>query len=294
MKKIFYILFLVFVTAIFSFFSCDSNPSETPSYPFGIIKGRVIDAGDNTPLAGVTVSTSHPSNNGISDTSGRYVVSGVHMQSTGEFINITYSRANYVSLTITKWISVYDTLKVEDVKISPSSGVFVANNLLLQQSDSPQSYSNLDLNNLIVVPTTNANRDMDLRDSANAKLRFKFMSSISYPPPYTGYWTKFGNSLGSFSKYDFDTLAMYYGASVPLSDADFPNSDTKYFYTPLTEQSVVPFYLYGRYLANPGSSKIYGLLYIKSSWIDTGNNRFMVLVDVKINKNGENYFIPNK
>lgn len=293
MKKIFYVLFFIFVTSLFSFFSCNSNPSEAPSYPYGIIIGRVLDAGNNTPLAGVTVSTSHPSNNGISDTSGRYVVSGVHMQSTGEFINITYSRTNYVSLTITKWISVYDTLRVGDVKINPSSGVFIANNLLLQQSDSAQTYSSLDLNNLIVVQTTNRNRDMDLRDSANAKLRFKFMSSYLYPN-YQGSMTKFGNSLGNFSKHDFDTLAMYYGASVPLSDADFPNSDTKYFYTPLTELSVIPFYLYGRYNPNSGSPKIYGLLYIKSSWIDTGNNRFMVLVDVKINKNGENYFIPNK
>ena len=81
-----------------------------------------------------------------------------------------------------------------------------------------------------------------------------------------------------------------------LADHDFPDGLPLpgwigYFAYPLAENSVYPVYLYGRYLAAPTQPKTYGLLYINSTRIENG--LFVVTVDIKVNRNGMNYFIPN-
>lgn len=291
MKKVIYFLLLILISSFFILYSCDSNPSESPDYPSGALTGRVLDSATHHPLAGVYINTLPATFGCLTDTAGRYTLTGIQMGTTGTLINIIYSRVKYINDTVTAWVPSDDTLHMEDVRLIPTNGVFVINDLQVQQYDYPESYSNIDLCYIYPVPTIWGMRDIDLRDSLNTKIKFQFRSSNldQYQP---GYITKLGNSLGSFTKTEFDTLAMYYGASEPLTDADFPRDRTNYFYTPLTELSVIPFYLVGRYYQDPNLPKIYGLLYIKSTWLEPGNNRFMVKVDVKINKNGQNYFIP--
>ncbi|MCX6165724.1 MAG: carboxypeptidase-like regulatory domain-containing protein [Ignavibacteriae bacterium] len=291
MKKVFFLLFCISISCLFLLSSCDSNPSETPAYPNGAITGRVLDSATHKPLAGVFINTIPATFGCLTDTSGKYTLTGIPMGTTAINVFIIYSRTKYINDTIVKVIKSDDTLQMEDVRLIPTNGVFVINDLQVQQSDYPESYSNIDLCYIYPVPTIWGMRDVDLRDSLNVKLRFQFRSS-HLDLYQAGYITKLGNSLGGFTKSEFDTLTMYYGANEPLTDADFPRDRTNYFYTPLTELSVIPFYLVGRYYQDPNLPKIYGLLYIKSTWLEPSNNRFMVKVDVKINKNGKNYFIP--
>jgi hypothetical protein len=135
---------------------------------------------------------------------------------------------------------------------------------------------------------SNSFRDLDLIDSMGLGLQYRFITSALYG----GYFdTKVGNSLGKFTKYGFDTLAKIYDAGDTIQDSYFTKDRTGYFAFPLAESSVYPVYLYGRYLAGPSFPKNYGLLYIKST--RTENGLFIVTVDVKVNRNGINYFIPN-
>jgi hypothetical protein len=252
----------------------------------------VLDSATHKPLAGVSITSIPDSPGCMTDTSGNYILAGIAMGTTGTRTLIIYSKNNYINDTISVWVKSDDTIKVSDIKLQPTNGVFVYNNIKVQQFEDNNTLSNIDLSYFRSVPTSTPIRDIDLRDSSNANISFQFRSS-DLEINLKGLTTRFGKSLGDYSKYDFDTLAMYYGASVPLSDStDFPNDRTPYFYSPLTEHSVIPFYLQGRYTPNNNLPKIYGLLYIKYSWRDTGSNIFWVLVDVKINKNGENNFIP--
>jgi len=291
MKKVFYLLHYILISALFFLYSCDSNPSETPSYPPGSITGRVLDSGTHRPLAGVYISTIPATFGCLTDTSGRYTLTGIPMGTTGMTVQIIYSRVRYINDTVGATVSSYDTLRMPDVRLIPINGVLVGT-ITIQQYDYPESYSSLELDYILPVMRKWFARDIDLMDSANAKLRFRFWSShLSLTNPI-GFITKLGNSVGNYTKAEFDTLAMYYGANVPLTDADFPIYWTEYFYTPLTGSPVYPFYLYGRFAANQSSSKIYGLLHIESTWLEP-NNIFKVRVNVKININGQNYFITN-
>jgi hypothetical protein len=55
------------------------------------------------------------------------------------------------------------------------------------------------------------------------------------------------------------------------------------------KNDVYAFYLKGRYYA--GIMRIYGLLHIDSVWTNANNGLLNILIDVKINTFGQNYFI---
>ncbi len=289
MKKFYFLLVFIFLIVIFINYGC--NPTTGGFYPPSVIRGKITDSATHKPLVGVLIQTIPASSGAMSDTSGIYVVPDVPMSSSATLVYVIASRNRYLNDTSGLWISANDTINL-NISMIPSNGVFIWNDIQVYQYDNKETISSIDLNNFRSCPGSYLFRDIDLRDSLNAKLRFQFRSSdldVNFP----GLNTKFGYSLGNFSKSEFDTLAMYYGAGEPLSQADFPLDRTQYFYTPLLENSVYPFYLVSRYIANPSLPKIFGLLYIKSATIEPINNRFTVIVDVKLNRNGQNYFLPN-
>lgn len=288
--KNFYILSFLTICAFLSFlYGC--NPSTGGIYLPSVIKGKVIDSSTHKPLAGVTIKSIPASDGAMTDTSGSYILTNVPMSSSGTGVWVIAEKVQYVTVTKGVWVPAGDTV-IQNIAMVPGNGVFAWNDIKVYRYENNQSISSIDLNNFRTYPITYLMRDIDLKDSADVGLRYQFRSShldVNYP----GYGTFFGNSMGNFRKSDFDTLMMYYGAHEPLDSIDFPNDRTNKFFTPLEENSVYPFYLISRYRANPGIPKIYGLLYLKSAEYEAFSGRFMVTVDVKINRNGQNYFLQN-
>jgi hypothetical protein len=289
MKKFQFLLYGIIISIFFILYSCDSNPSGTADYPPSCVKGYITDSATHKPVAGVRVFSIPGTTDCLSDTAGYYFLKDIPMSSSGTIVYIIAYRGDnkYLSDTAGRFIFMDDTIDINFVLV-PSNGVYYANNITLEEYVNSNSNSSLDMGYMRVVPQSYPYRDIDLRDSAGARTKFQFRSS-GYENMYQ---TKFGSSLGNFSKYDFDTLQRIYGAGDPL-ESNFYYDTTNYFSTPLKELHVYPFYLKGRTEQNQSPVKFYGLLYIKSAYIDPGSSLFTVIVDVKVNRNGQNYFIPN-
>jgi|WetSurMetagenome_2_1015567.scaffolds.fasta_scaffold21486_5 hypothetical protein len=279
--------YLLIFSLLLLLFSFGCNNATGPDYPPGTVKGRILDSATHLPLAGVRITSVPVSSfSSVSDTAGYYVLGGIPMASSATTTYITATRLNYISTTIGYWLHAEDTATINFI-LSPTNGVFIANDIQVQQYLGPNSFNSLDLYLLKSVIATGL-RDIDLRDSAGTGQNFRFYDSYSSGQIPGGYSTNFGNSVGYYTKEQFDTLAMYYGAHEPFDTLlDFPNTKTEPFYTPLTGSPVYPFYLYGRH--SFPYPNVYGLLYIKSTYIDP-SNVFNVIVDVKINRNGQNLF----
>jgi len=287
MKVFYYFSFFLSIITLFFLYSCDSNPSNLPDYLPGAIKGRILDSATHKPLPDVTVYTIPAAPSTCqTDSAGYYFLGSVPMGSTGVNLFVIATHEDYINDTIPYFLHTEDTATI-NFKLTPIHGVYLMDNIHIQEYLSQSSNNSLDLRYLCSVKATYPYRDLDLRDSAGARQKFRFVTASNSGQLPASYNTKLGDSLGYFSKSEFDTLAMYYGASEPLSPSNFPNSKTNWFYASLTGSTVYPFSL-GRSQNSP----IYGLLYIKSAYLD-GNNVFNMIVDVKININGQNNFIPN-
>ena len=287
MKNLYNFILFLLVSAFLFIAGCQTNQSTSPDYPPSCLKGKVTDAGSHNPLAGVNITTIPGVNVCLSDTGGNYFLSGIPMSSSGTNLIIVASRIRYLTDTIPYFLLADDTAIV-NIELTPSNGIFYANNLDVYQNTNPSSYSSLDFGFMITRMISSSIRDLDLMDSMGLGLQYRFISSSLYG----GYFdTRAGNSLGKFTKYQFDTLAKIYDAGDSIQDSYFSKDRTGYFAYPLAENSVYPVYLYGRYLAAPTQPKTYGLLYINSTRIENG--LFVVTVDIKVNRNGMNYFIPN-
>ena len=289
MKKLYYVFFCILTSIFIYIWGCTPNLISNPDYPSSCIKGYITDLATHKPLPGVTVTTIPGSTSCISDTAGIYFLSGIPMGSSGTNLIVLFSRAKYVTDTISLFLNSNDTVSL-NISLSPSNGIFIANDIDVKQFTDGYTLSCLDLSLLNSKREVDAFRDLDMLDSSGLGIKFRFRSSHIDPQNFS-FITKIANSLGKFTKYQFDTLARIYDAGDTIQDSYFTKYNTEYFVDPLTENSVYPFYLYGRYLASQNLTKIFGLLYLKSTRIDNG--LFVITVDVKVNKNGINYFIPD-
>lgn len=284
MKKSCIICISIFFFLMSEYYGCNSPTSV--AYPPGIIKGIVLDSATHLPIDSAILSTDISGFGGYTDPEGYFRFAYSNMPSSGVNLNLIAGKSGYANNTTPIWLLSNDSVYIRMI-LMPSSGVLMVDNIILVKYSSQQSFSSLDLSNMTAVQGLNPYRDVDLRDSEQ---RFQFKSASSDPILFS-FDTKFANSLGSFSKYDFDTLKMIYGLGGPITDSYFQLRETPFFSFPLVENSVYPFYLFGRYLNHPSSTKIYGLLYINSMWFDPGSNSYMIRVDIKENKNGNNYFV---
>jgi len=287
MKKSFLFFVLTVLITVFLCQGCD--PPSTVSYPPGIIKGIVYDSSNYMPIDSVYVISIPSGNPCYTDSAGRFRITNVQMPSSGVNGIIIASKKDYNPDTVMVWVLSNDSIFI-NMTMMPNHGVLIRDNFELQQYNSQLTYSSLDLFKLSVVQGQNDYRDIDFRDSMGLGQKFRFVSSL-YDPVNFSFDSKFANSLGNFSKYDFDTLRMIYGLGGPLTDNYFQLNSTPFFGNPLVENSVYPFYLNGRFNLYPGSPKIYGLMYIKAIWFDPGSNSTFIRIDIKENRNGQNYFI---
>ncbi len=275
---------LLLLNAIY-FFSCSQSTSSS-DYPPGGFKGRIFDSSDHKPLSRVQLTTSPASEGAFTDTNGYFLISGIQMGSSAVNLHVVASKQGYVVDTFMVIVYSNDTANIT-FSMVPTNGIFVIDGLILNQYTSATSLSGVNMYDMVVEEDIAYDVDIKFRNNTNlVYLKTAYESATN-----SGLQTKFSPFLGSYTKHEFDTLASYYGASNPISPtADFPNDNTQILLTDSVKNNVYAFFLKGRY--SPGYTRVYGLVHIDSAWFDGASNLYKIMVDAKINKNEQNYFIP--
>lgn len=290
LKKLF-LSFLIFVSVFTFFYSCDSTTA--PEVGESVILGVVRDLLTNQPLQGVYVRTIPASDVDTTDASGQYKLTGLQK---GSYL-IIFSKINYKTDTLSRTVSGKDTLIV-NVNMAYSD-VMVFNGLVVDESFTGSSYSGVDLYEGKVVTENNPIRDIQFKDSNGTRVNFYFRSghlSLNSLIP-AGYETEFSQLLGMYIKDQFDTLSRRWdvvGREIN-PDWDFGYQNTNYFneFSANTPGPVYSFYLKGRYPGQNQGRRIYGLLLIRElNHYTAPEDIWRVTIDVKINKDSKNHFIP--
>lgn len=291
MKKNIFILLFTAISVFLLFYSCEQTTSPTTGE--SVIRGVVRDLLTNQPLEGVFVRTIPASDVDTTNSAGQYQLVGLQ---NGSYL-ILFSKTNYKTDTVARTVSGKDTLTV-DVNMS-FGDVMVFNGLVVFESFTGSSYSGVDLYEGKVVTENNPIRDIQFKDSNGTRYNFYFRSghlSLNNILP-AGYETEFSELLGMYTKPQFDTLSKRWdvvGREIN-PDWDFGYYYTQYFNMFPSGSSLRPvysFYLKGRYPGQNGGRRIYGLLLIRDLIYDQPNDIYKVIIDVKINKDSKNYFIP--
>jgi predicted small secreted protein len=289
MKKTFLAIYAVVILAGMALTSgCDNTLTSVGN---AVIKGNITDSLTNLPVDSVLVTTVPGSSNARTDASGNFIITGA---TTGTY-TITMKKAGWFTKTISVAVS-GDTTRVNSKILF--TNIFEFKNLTVSEYFDDNSWSAVNLLLGQVIQELNSvNKDMQMRDSVGLGERFLFRSgdqALDAP----GLECRFTDPLmagRSFMPAEFDTLSRLYpltGTPDPVND--FPYDRTLYYTNQLAGmRHVYGFYLKGRYDLNPGAPRIYGMFYLNYTAISpTEGQQF--LIDVKINKNGENSFSLNQ
>lgn len=269
---------------------CDS--STTPITPNGVIKGYVRDSISGAGIEDVTVSAIPFISNVITNSSGYFIMTGV---SSGDYtLTLKKQGYNYKSFPV----SVSNNTANVNINLF-FSNLYIFSNKLLTQYFSSFSFSAIDLLLGFVVNENTTQYDMQLRDSAGTGNNF-YLRSGDIAAQLTGFKTKFSlalknpsNNSCTFTKAQFDTLSKIYTADGNIDPVrDFTEDRIPSFNpTPNMPNRVYSFWLNGRSL----SPHAYGMFFLNYSYIDTiAQNQFKLIIDVKINRGGQNLFNPNE
>lgn len=289
MTKLLIIAFCFSIT-ISAITGCDS--STTPVTPNGVIRGFVRDSISGAGIEDVTVSAIPFISNVFTNSSGYFIMIGVN---SGDYI-LTLKKQGYNYKSVPVSIS-NDTANV-NIKLF-FSNLFIFSNKLLTEYLNSFSFSAIDLFLGFVVNENTTQYDMQLRDSAGTSNNY-YLRSGNLAEYLTGYQTKFSTALKNplnnsytFTKAQFDTLSKIYTADGNIDPVrDFNEDRTPSFNeTPNMPNSVYSFWLNGRNLLPPA----YGMFFLNYSFIDTiAQNQFKLIIDVKVNRGGQNLFNPNE
>ena len=171
-------------------------------------------------------------------------------------------------------------------------------NRVIHEYFDDNSYSAMNLLNGMVVTETNSHKDIQMRDSAGMRVNF-YLRSGDIALRIPGFETKFGFYIAynNISESEFDTLSKITNLGPTLEPSDFIRSSTSeytnpvYIRVPLTQNTVYSFYLKGKHNAAITIYPVYGLLRLRSAYIQ--GNEFKLAVDIKINTAGQNQFRRN-
>ncbi len=269
-------------------YGCDTSTS--PALPTGVIKGTVKDSVTGTGINEVMVSAVPFVANAYTDSTGKFEMTAVN---TGIYM-LTFSKQGYINRSTE--ISVNsDTARIEAKMFF--ADLYIFNNRLLNTFNDYNSLSQINLYTGAVVNLLGNNYDMTLIDSQWTSANY-FLCSANYYPAFQGYQMKFSAPLvnpssGSytFSKRQFDTLSKYYTPDGNIDQTrDFPEERTLSFNeTPNMPNYIYAFWLKGRNLNPP----VYGMFYMNYSFKDTmAQEKFKLVIDVKVNRGGLNIFNP--
>ncbi len=284
------------ITAVFIFIfipamtGCDSSTSPAPAN--GVIKGFVRDSASGAGIKDVTISAVPFISNSVTDSSGYFVMTGVNSG--------TYSLSAKKQGYLTKRYSISVDNNTVNINLSLFfSNLYVFSNKLLTEFFNSNSLSAINLFLGEVVNENGTQYDMQLRDSAGTSNNY-YLRSGNLAEYLTGYQTKFSTALKNplnnsytFTKAQFDTLSRYYTVDGNIDPVrDFTEDRTPSFNeTPNMPNSVYSFWLNGRNLSPPA----YGMFFLNYSFIDTiAQNQFKLIIDVKVNRGGQNLFNPNE
>lgn len=285
---------LTVIASLFLFTSgCDQGVGNS-GYEDGVFMGTILDSATKVPVEGVTVTLQDLNMSAQTDTAGVVIIDSIRLGSSAAFYRFVCSKDGYETVSFGRRIDAGDTTKLTFVMVRSDQHVFIANNIIVEQRLNDSSISGIDCINLRPIPEFfPLHRDIVIRDS---------MFSVGYlelqtgheTGTYTGYKTKFSPPLGNFTQYQFDTLSRYDVGSRPIDpNIDFPFDRTQAFGVPPAQNLVYAFYLLGRYEYGL-RPRVYGLIRIDNTYIDPYDGHIKVVVDIKINRNENNYFLLTK
>ena len=277
-----HILILFFLISLLNYSGCGLNYS---SDYFGSLKGVVRDSTTHLGLNGVRITTSPGSLDINADELGNFEIKNIPMSNSFGFVTLMASRPRYLTNTVSIKLTSDDTVNIM-LALIPFDKVSVARGLVLNQFVDYFSFDAINLTNFFVERDIQYDVDVKFRNYGNLMYIISGYNNVTTD----GFQTKFSPLLGKCTLKEFDTLASYYGASEPLDPiTDFPFDNTELIPADNVRNNIFAFYLKGRY-SHGNSYRIYGLMHIDSVWI-AGTGLYKMLLDVKINTLGQNYFV---
>jgi len=260
---------------------CELNPLTGTQ----VMKGTVTNVFSNLPISNVRISSSPGLLIVTSDTAGNFKMTGLSPYT----YTFTASKQGYFTTSFTRNITAGDTAKVN---VQMDLSFFRFDTLRVHEFFNENSFNAVNLYSGYITQESDVNKDIQMRDSAGLNQRFCFGSGdLSLVNP--GFATRFTEPLmngRSFTKAEFDTLSKLYPAEGTLNPVnDFPSNWTRFYPTNLSGLNhVYGFYLQGRYNANSSFPRVYGMVYIDK--INISGTEIQFIVDIKINRFGENSF----
>lgn len=165
---------------------------------------------------------------------------------------------------------------------------FNFNNLIINERNPvsfDSSFSSIDLRKGEIIQEISANKDAVLVDDSTGFFFRSGDQSIDVP----GYETRFKQFVyPDLTQGKFDTVKVIPDSDTTLTESDFESDRTSHFTNPLTSHPVYGFYLKGKYANGVTWKQVFGMVYVDSSWTESGLAKFRV--DVKINIEGKNRF----
>lgn len=152
------------------------------------------------------------------------------------------------------------------------------------------SQSAVDLYKGVIVVDSNRIKDANLFTEFTIPPTYYFTSGHSGDNVnlFPGYVTKFRFVYSDLTQAQFDTMKSIPGTDSILTGSEFTIDRTQAFANPLNQRPVYGFYLKGKYDEGYVPNRVFGVMYIDSTYTEAGG--FKLKFDVKINKNSENKF----
>src|SRR4030095_4696301 len=169
----------------------------------------------------------------------------------------------------------------------------IYNNLVISERTIPfdSAFSAVDLNLGTILLDGSSIKDANLVDLiAFNDSSFFFRSGDLSDIPVPGYQTRFLKIAlySNLTQSQFDTIKVIPDSDTTLTENDFTLDSTEGFRTIQLTKPVYGFYLKGKYDTHVTPYRVFGLLYVDSTWhTPTG---FRLKFDVKVNKAGNNSF----
>lgn len=289
------IKFMYILTAVMLvLFTASCDTIQQASYQDTGVGGIVIDSSTKAPVVGAVINIQPSNITAISDSTGRYYIGHIPVPTSVGNYYLHASYPGYDSIMTGVILYAGDTTKIVNfVMFSGSDEVYTNYNIHVTEYVNYFSYSSLNLYDLFAIKDTiTYMRDLRLRDSSLLRTNYRLITGWDYISGW-GYQTKLTDLVGNYTLQEFDTLTSLFGGRPFVPGSDFPNDHTPYYSVPSTPSAVYGFYLLGRYLYGGGMT-VYGLLRISDVYYDTNLGLNVMVVDLKVNRRGNNYFRLNR